>query len=243
MSDDRITRRAALGITAGVLVGGVAACSSSSSNTKRDGLIVDGRNGSDAPGSDAASCKVYTQQTEGPYYLDKALDRKDITEGKQGTALELTIRALDAAGGCAPLSGIIVDIWHCDADGVYSGYPGQLGNLDTTGKTFLRGSQSTDSKGEATFTTIYPGWYPGRTTHIHFKVHKTATAEATSQLYFPEDINSAVYKTGVYAARGDKDTANSADGIATSGGKEQAPLVTLEKSGSGYKGLLVVVVA
>jgi protocatechuate 3,4-dioxygenase beta subunit len=157
------------------------------------------------------ACTLYPQSTEGPYYLDDDLVRRDVTEGRPGAATTVLIRVV-SAGDCAPLANAAVDIWQCDADGVYSGYPGQLGGLDTTGQTFLRGTQLTDADGVAQFETIFPGWYPGRTTHIHFKVHLTATTEVTSQLYFEESVNSAVYATGAYVAHGQKDTPNTSDG-------------------------------
>ncbi|MCL4236442.1 MAG: hypothetical protein KJ042_18215, partial [Deltaproteobacteria bacterium] len=137
------------------------------------------------------------------------------------------------------IKDIAVDIWHCDADGVYSGYPGQLGGLDTTGLTFLRGTRITDTDGRARFVTIYPGWYPGRTTHIHFKVHVTGTLEATSQLYFSEDITAAVYATAPYSARGQKDTTNLGDGV-TPG--FVPPLLAVTPDGAGYAAALTVTV-
>ncbi|MCZ7582674.1 MAG: hypothetical protein M5R36_04685 [Deltaproteobacteria bacterium] len=141
------------------------------------------------------------------------------------------------ASDCSPIKDAAVDIWHCDAGGLYSGYPGQLGGVDTTGETFLRGTQITDDAGIARFDSIYPGWYPGRTTHIHFKVHLSSNLEATSQMYFPEDVTTAVYGTAPYDARGQKDTANTADGIA---GDPPPPLLNVSKDGSSYQAGLTV---
>ena len=188
---------------------------------------------------DSGTCTLYPAQTEGPFYLDLDLVRTDITEGKPGTPLTVVIEVLRASD-CAALKDVAVDIWQCDAAGVYAGFPGQLGNLDTTGQRFLRGSQLTDADGKATFQTIYPGWYPGRTTHIHFKVHPTSTTEATSQLYFPEEINTAVYQTGVYAPRGQKDTTNAADGVNRTA---VAPLAVVTESGGRYTATIRVTVA
>jgi hypothetical protein len=170
----------------------------------------------------AGTCTVYPQQTEGPFYLEPALFRTDITEGRAGAAMALVVTVIDASDGCTPLAGVAVDVWQCDAGGLYSGYPNQLGGVDTTGQTFLRGTQMTDAAGRAEFASIYPGWYPGRTTHIHIKIHPTPTTEATSQLYFPEATSAEVYATGAYAARGQKDTPNTSDGVF--GG---APLVAM----------------
>jgi protocatechuate 3,4-dioxygenase beta subunit len=182
---------------------------------------------------------LYPQQTEGPFFLDDDLVRSDVTDGKPGTPLVLIV-IVQSAAGCTPIAEAAVDIWQCDAGGVYSGFPGQLGGLDTTGQTFLRGTQLTDADGRVQFHTIYPGWYPGRTTHIHFKVRPTPTTEATSQLYFPEAITSDVYTTTPYSARGQKDTSNAADGVNQG---YVPPLLAITKTATGYDGTLTITVA
>lgn len=183
------------------------------------------------------TCTLYPQQTEGPYYVDGDMLRADLREDRQGTLLVLDLLVL-SADGCTPLANAAVDIWHCDAAGVYSGFQGQLGGLNTTGQIFLRGTQLTGADGRVQFTTIYPGWYPGRTTHIHFKVHLSATREVTSQLYFPEDVNRDVYETDPYAAHGQKDTSNMADGFAGS-----APLLAVAGTLMGYAASMAITVA
>jgi protocatechuate 3,4-dioxygenase beta subunit len=234
-----MTRREALalvgGLGAAALLGncGPADSSASESNTISG---LDAQSGSAALGS---TCTVYPQQTEGPYYLDLDLLRRDIAEGRPGTPLTVAIQVLGAVG-CAPLKGVAVDIWHCDAGGVYSGYPGQLGGLNTAGQRFLRGTQVTDEEGRVRFETLYPGWYPGRTTHIHFKVHLSSTSEATSQFYFPEELTAAVYRGSPYSAHGQKDTSNTGDGVARG---NLPPLLALRARGSGYLATLSVVVA
>lgn len=185
-----------------------------------------------------SDCTVYPEQTEGPYYLDLNSLRSDITEGRPGQALTLVLTIVRASD-CTPLKDLAVDIWHCDAGGLYSGYPGQLGGVNTTGQTFLRGTQVTDANGKVTFQTLYPGWYPGRTTHIHFKVHTSSNAEATSQFYFPEDVTSAVYATSPYSSHGQKDTSNNSDGIYQDG----APAVLSITTGTPYSASAVVGVA
>ncbi len=197
--------------------------------------------GADAAGGgdSAAACTVYPRETEGPFYLDLGLLRRDVTEGKPGAPLALSIQVI-AAGTCAPIRDVAVDIWHCDAGGLYSGFPGQLGGIDTTGQTFLRGTQVTDNDGHVQFDTIYPGWYPGRTTHIHFKVRFT-TREATSQLYFPEATTSDVYGISPYSSRGPKDTSNDTDATAHAGGFP--PLLLLSGTPSAYQATLIVTVA
>jgi protocatechuate 3,4-dioxygenase beta subunit len=186
----------------------------------------------DAPGT----CTLYPEQTEGPFYVDGDLVRSDIREGKPGTLLTLDLLVVNA-NGCAPIANAAVDIWHCDAAGVYSGYSGQLGGLDTRGQVFLRGTQITGSDGRVRFQTIYPGWYPGRTTHIHFKV-RMPNREATSQLYFEEARSSEVYASEPYAAHGQKDTANQADGIGRG-----TPLAPVARSEQGYIGSMTLAVA
>jgi protocatechuate 3,4-dioxygenase beta subunit len=197
-----------------------------------------GGSGGDA-GPDAATCTLYPRQTEGPFYLDLALLRSDVREGKPGALVELTLLVV-RAGDCTPIAGAAVDIWQCDVAGVYAGFPGQLGGLDTTGQRFLRGTQVTGEDGTVVFRTIYPGWYPGRTTHIHFKVHPTATTEVTSQLYFPEETTAAVYQTEPYAARGPKDTSNLADGIARAA---MPPVVAVTPAANGFAGTLTIAIA
>ncbi|PWJ90700.1 dioxygenase-like protein [Mesorhizobium loti] len=133
----------------------------------------------------AGVCAITPEVTEGPFYFDPKLERADVTEGKKGIALAVRLQVVDA--GCRPLAGARVDIWHCDAQGAYSGYPGQGDgrDVDTSGQTFLRGWQKTDARGIVSFATIYPGWYRGRTTHIHFKVFPDDRSVMTGQLFFP----------------------------------------------------------
>ena len=117
-------------------------------------------------------CLLTPEVTEGPFYFDPRLLRPNIAEGKQGVPITLLLQIVDA--GCKPLNGARVDIWHCDATGVYSNYSGQGDDpehqISTEGQSFLRGTQLADPRGVVRFQSIYPGWYPGRTTHIHFKV-------------------------------------------------------------------------
>jgi len=195
-------------------------------------------NGSAPPAAATpGSCTLYPEQTEGPYYVDADLVRSDLREGKPGTPLTLDLQVL-SANGCAPLANAAVDIWHCDAGGVYSGYQGQLGGLDTRGAVFLRGTQLTGPDGRVQFQTVYPGWYPGRTTHIHFKVHLTGNREATSQLYFSEALNREVYATTPYATHGQKDTSNTADAFARG-----APLLAVTRTGQSYAAIMTITVA
>lgn len=157
----------------------------------------------------ARGCALTPQETPGPYPLRGILDnpnmvRRDITEGRPGLPLTLALKLVDVNTACAPLASAAVYIWHCDKDGVYSGY--QQPGHDARGQTFLRGVQLTNARGMVRFSTVYPGWYAGRVTHIHFQVYPNAdtgtTATATSQLAFPPDVTQAVYASPLYAARG-----------------------------------------
>lgn len=167
-------------------------------------------------------CIVRPELTEGPYFVDAQLNRADIRSDpasgavSEGALLSLAFVVSQVGNNtCAPLPGAVVDVWHCDALGVYSGVsdPG----FDTSAQQFLRGYQVTDGSGRAQFTTIYPGWYSGRTVHIHFKVRTNATDnqayEFTSQLFFDEARNDQVHAQPPYAARGQRNTFNSQDGI------------------------------
>ena len=223
-------------------VAGTGACGSNGDASGQGGSVggAGGRGAVDGGGGagGANACVVYAEQTEGPFYLDLDTLRRDITEEKPGAALRLHVVVQDES--CVPLRDVAVDIWHCDAAGVYSGFPGQLGGLDTTGQTFLRGTQVTDDSGVATFDTIYPGWYPGRTTHIHFKLHVSSTTEATSQIYFPEDVTALAYRTAPYDERGQKDTPNAGDGIAVA---KPTPLADVTgDAASGYTATIVVTI-
>ncbi|MCX7621074.1 MAG: intradiol ring-cleavage dioxygenase [Acidimicrobiales bacterium] len=177
-----------------------------------------------------AECTLVPELTEGPFYLDVDLVRRNITEGRPGTPLRLTMTVL-GADGCSPLHDVAVDVWHCDANGDYS----------PRGATFLRGTQITDKNGAVTFDTIYPGYYAGRAVHIHFKVHLDARTEVTSQLFFPDELNNEVLTKGVYASRGRPDMPNGNDRIfGQSAGKT---LVQPVNDGDGYAATLTVTVA
>ena len=154
-----------------------------------------------------AACAVTPTETVGPYPSLVDLFRSDIREGKSGTLLTLTIRVVNAASACAAVSGANVEIWHVDAAGNYSQYGTQ------TAQTYLRGIQTTNSNGEVTFTTIYPGWYQGRATHVHVEVTMGGRSVKVTQIAFPETVNNAVHASGVYASRGTNPISNQSDGI------------------------------
>ena len=189
--------------------------------------LLAGRAAWSSAAESALSCVASPEQTEGPYFVDERLNRSDIRSDpadgavREGVPLTLSLLISSvAAGKCSPLAGATVDLWHCDATGAYSDArdPG----FNTAGKKFLRGYQVTDSSGSARFTTIYPGWYDGRTVHLHFKVRGAAASkrnyEFTSQLYFDDAFTDRVYARNPYARRGPRTVRNSRDGIFRDGG-------------------------
>lgn len=183
------------------------------------------------------ACIVRPEVTEGPYYVDEDLNRSDIRSDpatgavKDGALLALTFNVSQITnGGCIPLEGAKVEIWHCDAAGVYSDVsdPG----FSTVGQKFLRGHQVTDANGQATFITIYPGWYSSRAVHIHFKVHHEASGqgrEFTSQLFFDDSFSDKVLAQAPYAGKGQRDTLNSTDRI-----YDDQLLLAVAKTDQGY---------
>jgi len=192
----------------------------------------------------APGCVVRPAETEGPYFVDEKLNRSDIrsdpSDGsiKTGTPLELTFNVSQLAkNSCAPIVGAVVDVWHCDADGVYSDVRDPR-FFDTRGKKFLRGYQVTDASGKATFKTIYPGWYEGRTVHIHFTVRTNPAGasahEFTSQIYFDDAMNNKVFENPPYSSKGKRTMTNEQDGIFRENGSQL--ILALKPAGSGYAG-------
>jgi protocatechuate 3,4-dioxygenase beta subunit len=195
------------------------------------------------PGSTAAipGCVVRPEMTVGPYFVDGQLNLSDLRSEpgdgsvKDGVPLELNVRVLRVSGNaCMPLQGATVDVWHCDALGVYSGVsdPG----FNTTGQKWLRGYQETNAEGIAAFKTIYPGWYRGRTIHIHFKIRARnagSSYEFTSQWYMPENINDRVLAAEPYSNKPGRDTTNAADSIYRQGGEQL--LLGLQGDLTGYR--------
>ena len=172
--------------------------------------------------------------------MDEKINRSDIrsdpSDGsvREGLPLQLAFRVSQISNSCLPLVGAQVDVWHCDALGVYSDSRDR--GFDTTGKKFLRGYQLTDENGFAQFTTIYPGWYQGRAVHIHFKIRTTTAQgksyEFTSQLFFDDAITDQVHAQQPYAAKGKRTLMNNGDGIYRTGGSQL--MLPLTKAGQGY---------
>ncbi len=222
--------------------------------SRREALTVLGASGLVLLGGDARQLRAWTspsrrvpacvarpEQTEGPYFVDEMLKRSDIRSDpgngavKDGAPLAVTLAVAGLrAGTCEPLVGAHVDIWHCDAAGIYSGVkdPG----FNTVGQSFLRGYQLTDKAGEARFQTIYPGWYSGRTVHIHFKIRTDPGAarghEFTSQLYFDDALTSKVFSRMPYAGKKGRRDRNEDDEIFSRGGDQL--MLAPSAAGDGY---------
>ena len=182
-------------------------------------------------------CVIRPASTAGPYYVDEQLNRSDIrtdpSDGSvtDGSLLVLTLNVYAITNrACVPLKDAVVDLWQCDAKGVYSDAVDPR-YFNTTGKKFLRGYQVTDKRGQAQFITIYPGWYPQRTPHIHYKIHSPDTAASpynfTGQLYFEEAMSDRVYTQPPYAARGKRTVSNFTDRLYRSDGGPQSVLNVL----------------
>ena len=255
-----ISRRNALGVFSTIGLGALlAACtrdsgSSTAPSTTATGTTVPTLEGGTATVSPQTSsalsaesfagtgtCTLSRELTEGPYYFDVDAVRGDIREDRTGATLRLGILVLDA-DTCEPIRNAVVDIWHCDAEGSYSGFEsasqGGPGGGRTDDETYLRGAQVTNADGIVEFTTIYPGWYRGRTVHIHCKVHLSRTELLTTQLFFDESVTDAVYADASYSASGGRETTNASDNIF-----DDSLVLTVTPDGDGYLGLITFGVA
>jgi protocatechuate 3,4-dioxygenase beta subunit len=224
MEIDRFTRRSSLAKLGGLVVAGLSGGALVSSE--------EAEGGNKAVETGAVSCVLTPELTEGPYYIAGEKVRRDIREGHPGTLLTLHLRVLNVAS-CAPIKGTAVDIWHADAAGNYSGF-----GSDTSSRTFMRGIQRTDASGLATFLTVYPGWYQGRTVHIHVKVHAGGRVVHTGQLFFPDSLTDVVYERTPYSSRPNRTTRNAQDSIYVNGGK--LGMLKVVKSGTAYVGSIAM---
>jgi protocatechuate 3,4-dioxygenase beta subunit len=249
-----MSRRGALAAFGGVSLAAVlVACGGSSSTsststsvatTNPDGTLVMAAEEEPATTTASAPVELATEMTEGPYYLDLDLVRSDVREDRDGVALALGLRVVDADG--QPVPDAAVDIWHCDGEGLYSGFVAASaqanGSSSADDGTFLRGTQLTDAAGDVAFTTIYPGWYQGRTVHIHVKVHVDGNEVHTGQLFFDDAFTDAVYASAApYSARSARTTRNDADGIYRDGGA--ASVLDVQPSNGAYAATLTMAVA
>lgn len=230
----KLSRRQALVGAGSVSLGALlAACGSDSDSGTTTSVetesgseaLVEPRSGKDLTAlfDESSSCVLTAEETEGPFYFDVDKIRSDIREDREGKTLRLVVRVRDAER-CEPIRNAVVDIWHCDAGGAYSGFNEE--------GTFLRGAQVTDADGICEITTIYPGYYQGRTPHIHAKVHLDAATALTTQFYFDDATSDAVYGSGdPYLPAEDRQVNNSNDGIF-----DETLILTLSEEDDGYLG-------
>lgn len=179
--------------------------------------------------SAALDCVVRPELTIGPYFVDDQLNRSDIRSEpsdnsvKEGVPLTLNLVVASVSGNsCTPIEGAQVDIWHCDAQGQYSGVSAQ--GSDTSGQKFLRGYQLTDTNGAVQFQTIYLGWYSGRAVHVHFTIRTKGADnqdyQFTSQFFFDDNLTDQVHALEPYASKGQRDMRNADDNIFNGGGDQ-----------------------
>ncbi|MER5436214.1 intradiol ring-cleavage dioxygenase [Streptomyces sp. NPDC002588] len=248
-------RRVLIGGSAVAAAGGLAIAGLASADTggsESDSTETD----VEASASSTATsgvCTLNAEVTEGPYSLDGALVREDVREDKEGFEVQYTFTVVDQANDCAPLADALVEIWHCDALGEYSGFVGGNGHTEDDNGTFLRGGQMTDSNGQCSITSIWPGHYVSRAVHVHMRVHTDVTLTDdsytggetihTGQLFFDPDINEEVQATSPYSTNTTAETALADDSIYDDGGASSG-LLTLTALGSsvsdGYKATLTV---
>ena len=199
----------------------------------------------------ADSCILTPEVTEGPYYIDTSLTRRDIRGGKGGLPVELVFTVQNART-CNPIRNADVELWHCDAVGNYSGFenqsqggPGGGGQGPSSTTRYLRGHQRTDADGEATFLTVFPGWYRGRTPHIHLKVHVGGEVVHTGQVFFNEATTARVYRQAPYSSHGQPDTSHGEDNIYAQAGRSRAVMRLRRRTRGrrGYRGTITLGVA
>src|SRR5438552_8200918 len=218
--EEPITRRGSLARLGGLLMAAAGG-----------GSLLPGtaEGGNAAIETGAVQCVLTPELTEGPYYIAGEKLRRDVREGHPGALLTLRLSILDAAT-CKPIQGASVDIWHADAAGNYSGFGAGSGS-----RTFMRGIQKTDARGIASFRTVYPGWYQGRSVHIHVKVHVRGNVVHTGQLFFSDTLTDRVYRNVPYSRRPSRTTRNASDSIFVNGGRKSI-LSVRRRSAGGYLG-------
>ena len=259
-----MSRRRALAVTGGAVGAGGLAIAGYQAAYADDTTTAQTAAASASASESSGTCVLMSSVTEGPYYLDGALVRKDITEGKSGVPLTLRITVQDTTESCAPVAGAAVEIWHCDAWGYYSGYttanPGGSAPAESEDgstaddQTYLRGYQIANANGVVKFETVFPGWYTPRTCHIHVKVHTGGAKEDgtyeggkvnfTGQLFFDDAVAEQIFALEPYAKHSGSYTKLD-DDMVYDGGGASSGLLTLKpvhkKAPSmGYKGFITL---
>lgn len=248
-------RRVLIGGATVAAVGGltVAGLASADTTSSDSGTGSSGSAADSGTSTTAGICTLSAEVTEGPYSLDGALVRKDIREDKEGFEVQYTFTVVDQANDCAPLPDALLEIWHCDALGEYSGFVGGNGHQGEDNGTFLRGGQMTDANGQCSITSIWPGHYISRAVHVHLRVHTEVTLTDdsytggevihTGQLFFDQDLNTKVQATSPYAENTTPETTLANDSIYDDGGASSG-LLTLTALGTsvsdGYQATLTV---
>ncbi|MPY63928.1 intradiol ring-cleavage dioxygenase [Streptomyces spongiae] len=250
-------RRVLIGGGTVAVAGGLAAAGLAAANPTTEKATTKAstasESASDSSSTTADVCVLNAEVTEGPYSLEGALVREDIREDKEGFEVQYTFTVVDVANDCAPLADALLEIWHCDHLGEYSGFVGGNGHEEEDNGTFLRGGQMTDENGQCSITSIWPGHYVSRAVHVHMRVHTDVTLTDdsytggeiihTGQLFFDADINEEIQATSPYSANTTPETALADDSIYDDGGASSG-LLTLTALGDsvsdGYKATLTV---
>lgn len=246
-------RRVLIGGGAVAAAGGLAIAGIASADTTT--TTSESATAAESATSSASSgiCTLNAEVTEGPYSLEGALVREDIREDKEGFEVQFTFTVVDQDNDCAPLADALVEIWHCDSLGEYSGFVGGNGHEEEDNGTFLRGGQMTDENGQCSITSIWPGHYVSRAIHVHMRVHTEVTLTDdsytggeiihTGQLFFDQDINTEIQATAPYTENTTQETLLEDDSIYDDGGASSG-LLTLTALGSsvsdGYAATLTV---
>jgi protocatechuate 3,4-dioxygenase beta subunit len=239
--DSRMTRRRSL-----ALLGSGAGLAALGSAGGLAAVLAPPADGDDYVAQASAACTLTAEQEEGPFYVALEQVRSDIVGGQAGLPLALEITVINSLT-CKPLRNAAVDIWHCNASGVYS----DISSEGTVGETYLRGVQITDRHGRASFETVFPGHYAGRTTHIHARIHVHSQASGgriagghvahTGQMFPPDAVYEEVYKLAPYSGDTATIVSHAEDRVWTQQHGSEQQLSVRQVGGQLAKGLVATV--